>query len=113
MTSNGVLAARRTSDALGRVTQYTEYQADGVTAKFSRASSYDNDNRAVSDTTNTVASGVTTTVTTSYDYRLWNGTSYAGADQGSVTHTASDQVASNAPTVHVTRDTKSYGDKLR
>jgi YD repeat-containing protein len=93
-STNGVILSRRTNDALGRVIQYTEYAANGVTAVLSRWSSFDNDNRATADTTDTVAGSVTTTVAQTYDYRAWNGAAYAGADQGVVTHTYAHQTQS-------------------
>ncbi len=81
MSINGVRRSSRTSDALGRVTRYMEYAANG-TVTLDRTSVYDNDNRIT--TTTTVDTDSTTTQT--YDYRLWNGSAYAGADQGVVTH---------------------------
>ena len=55
---------------------------DGTTALLSRWSSYDADGRVTGDVGDTVSGGTTTHSVQSYDYRLWNGSAYAGADQG-------------------------------
>ncbi|HEY0959731.1 MAG TPA: LysM peptidoglycan-binding domain-containing protein [Novosphingobium sp.] len=96
MVIGGVVRARRTNDALGRVTSYKEYNASGVET-LNRTASFDNDNRITADTT--VAS--TTTTVTNYHYRAWNGSAYAGADQGVLVHT--DQLESG-----ITKNTNYY-----
>jgi len=102
------LIASRTDDALGRVVQYTEYNGGAVS--LSRSSSYDGDNRGVTDTTNTVANSVTTTTVQSYDYRAWTAStgSYSGDDQGAVTHIHAVHTQSNNSGSVITDNTYNY-----
>lgn len=65
---NGILRARRQSDLLGRVTAYTEYQADGVTVSYSRNSSYDTDSRILSETGIDSSSGTVKNYSNTYYY---------------------------------------------
>ena len=87
VTIAGMVRSKRTNDAMGRVTGYVEYAADGVTQTKNRSDTYDNDNRITDET---LAQGSTTT-TTHNDYKAWNGTSYNGVDQGVITHSSSVQ----------------------
>jgi hypothetical protein len=85
VTIAGVVRSKRTNDAMGRVTGYIEYAADGTTQLKNRSSTYDADNRVTDETL--IQAGSTTT--THNDYKLWNGTAYAGADQGVIQHSSS------------------------
>jgi YD repeat-containing protein len=85
---NTVLRARRTNDAMGRVTGYTEYLSDGSTTNFGRTVTYDNVNR-VADEVDTQRQSNGTYITTNIhnDYRAdVGGEVYTGADQGVLTH---------------------------
>lgn len=104
---SGVRRSSRTADAMGRVTQYTEYAPNGYSATLSRSSTYDNDNRVTGDTTDTISGATTTRAVQTYDYRLFNGTSYSGADQGVVTHVRADNFTVGQNN-HVYTDTNTY-----
>ena len=84
VTVNGVLAARRENDALGRVTGYNEYRNG---AQLSRKETrFDADNRVLQERHTDTATGKTTL--TDFDYGLADGAGgYSGVDQGVVTHT--------------------------
>jgi YD repeat-containing protein len=82
---NGVLRSSRTNDKMGRVTNYKEFGANGVTVTLNRDSVFDNDSRVVSEVTTSSGSVNSTT----FDYRKWNGSAYSGADQGVLIHTGS------------------------
>jgi YD repeat-containing protein len=85
---NNVLRARRTSDAMGRVTSYAEYTTDGSTTNFGRTVTYDNVNR-VTDEIDTQRQSNATYITTTIhnDYRAdAGGEVYTGVDQGVLTH---------------------------
>ncbi|MEO8137352.1 MAG: LysM peptidoglycan-binding domain-containing protein, partial [Betaproteobacteria bacterium] len=103
----GVRRSSRTADAMGRVTQYTEFAANGSSATLSRSATYDNDNRVTGDTTDTVTGSTTSRVVQTYDYRLYNGTSYTGADQGVVTHVRADNFTVGQNN-HVYTNTNTY-----
>jgi large repetitive protein len=94
---NNVLAARRVNDAMGRVTTYTEYLTDGTTSSYSRASTYDADNRVTDQVeTERQSSGSYITTNTHNDYRAdIGGEIYTGADQGVITHSRQQQQGSS------------------
>jgi YD repeat-containing protein len=104
---SGARRSSRTADAMGRTTQYTEYAANGVTATMSRSSTFDNDNRVTSEMTDTIAGSITSRTTQTYDYRSYNGTSYAGADQGIITHVRADNFTVGQSN-HIYTDTNTY-----
>jgi hypothetical protein len=104
---SGVRRSSRTADAMGRVTQYTEYGSNGVTASLSRSATFDNDNRVTGDTTDTIAGSTTTRAVQTYDYRAWNGSSYSGAAQGVVAHVRADNFTVGQNN-HVYTDTNTY-----
>jgi YD repeat-containing protein len=64
---NGALRARRYNDILGRVVQYQEFDANGAPS-FGRVSSYDNDNKLLSQQEYNGAVGGTLARSVSYDY---------------------------------------------
>jgi YD repeat-containing protein len=102
-----VRQSSRTADAMGRTTQYTEYAANGITATMSRSSTFDNDNRVTSETTDTLAGSTTSRAVQTYDYRLFDGSSYAGADQGVITHVRADNFTVGQNN-HIYTDTNTY-----
>ena len=95
-------SSTRTNDALGRVTQYTE-TANAV-AVLSRTSTFDLDNRVVSDTTDTISGSTTTRNVQTYDYKLWNGATYTGIDQGAVTHVRNVQTVNGSGAITTNTD---------
>lgn len=84
-TIGSVQVATRINDALGRVTSYTQVNTDGSFNSSRAGITYDRDNR-ITDETDTTGSTVSTIHN---DYRAWNGSAYAGADQGVITHSSS------------------------
>jgi hypothetical protein len=56
-----VKRAAYTRDAMGRVTNYTEYATDGVTVSYSRTSNYDNKSQLTSESTSGLR-GITVTL---------------------------------------------------
>ncbi|WP_220272938.1 LysM peptidoglycan-binding domain-containing protein [Aquitalea aquatica] len=84
----GTLRAKRTNDLMGRVTQYSEYQADGVSVSSNSVSTYDADSKLIKQvvgsattTYNLLADGTLnyssqvdsgTTVTSYYGYEWWD-----------------------------------------
>lgn len=106
MTINGVLRAQRTNDAMGRVTNYKEYNTSGGLT-LDRTSTYDRDSRLATENTRSF-NGVWSNNNQIFDYKLWNGSSYSGADQGVVTHVQSQQFLDSAPTSITTTQTNYY-----
>ncbi|WEJ99469.1 MAG: LysM peptidoglycan-binding domain-containing protein [Candidatus Sphingomonas phytovorans] len=83
----GVVRARRTNDALGRVTSYTQFAPDGAVS-FTRTLTYDRNNR-VTDQTETDAANGNVITTIHNDYRAYvAGSGYTGLDQGVITHSS-------------------------
>lgn len=86
--TTGTLRAAYTRDAMGRVTDYAEYQADGTTIAYSRASTWDAGSLLTDDVVQQrQANGTMLTSTTHYDYTLsssgamWQPTGAGGAWQ--------------------------------
>ena len=85
---NGVLRSRRTNDALGRVTNLTEY-SNGTTVSYAMTTAYDKDNRTLTQVDNTGSK-------TWYDYYYDTADStgvynhYSSGGAGELAHTFSD-----------------------
>ncbi|EUJ10302.1 Rhs family protein [Methylophilaceae bacterium 11] len=84
ITINGVLRGRRTNDILGRTTNLTEYASNGVTVSYSQTTTYDSDNRTL---TQQDSSGNKTW----FDYFTNNlDNAYSATGAGELAHTFSD-----------------------
>ena len=73
-------------------------------AVLSRTSTFDLDNRVVSDTTDTISGSTTTRNVQTYDYKLWNGATYTGIDQGAVTHVRNVQTVNGSGAITTNTD---------
>jgi YD repeat-containing protein len=96
-----VTVAKRTNDAMGRVTSYAQFDKTTGVVTLDHNMTYDGQNRVTAETDHTYNSsgGLLTTTATTNDYKAYvSGTGYTGADMGVIVHSHSLQTPGNATT---------------